>query len=91
MKFYCYILTNKNRTTLYIGYTNNLVKRIEAHKKGTGALFTKKYNVTDLVYFEDFTNIDLARKREQQLKNWHKEWKWNLIKHSNPNLKTLII
>ncbi|WP_241910438.1 GIY-YIG nuclease family protein [Pseudotamlana carrageenivorans] len=87
MKFYCYILSNKNRTTLYVGYTSDLAKRIEAHKKGIRALFTKKYNVTELVYFEEFTNIDLARNREKQLKNWHKEWKWNLIKNSNPNLK----
>ena len=91
MKYYCYILTNKNRTVLYIGYTDNLKRRIEQHKKGNGALFTKRFNVTELIYFEDFIDSSSARKREKQLKNWHKDWKWNFIKKSNPNLITLEI
>lgn len=82
-------MTNKNRTVLYIGYTNNIERRIKEHKKGNGAVFTKKYNVHDLVYFEGFDEMKIAKKREKQLKNWHKEWKWNLIKGSNPELKTL--
>ena len=91
MKYYFYILTNKNRTVLYIGYTDNLKRRIEQHKKGNGALFTKKFNVTELIYFENFIDSSSARKREKQLKNWHKDWKWNFIKKSNPNLITLEI
>ncbi|MEW4924466.1 GIY-YIG nuclease family protein [Algibacter sp. 2305UL17-15] len=90
-KFYCYILSNKNRTVLYIGYTNNLKKRITQHEKGTGALFTKKYNVIDLLYYEQFVNKKVAKSREKQLKNSHKEWKWNLVKETNPNLETLSI
>ncbi|KGL63650.1 GIY-YIG nuclease family protein [Polaribacter sp. Hel1_85] len=88
-KYYCYILSNKNRTVLYIGFTNNLILRINQHKKGVGALFTKKYNVHELVYFEEFFEMKKARKREIQLKNWKKDWKWDLIKKSNPSLKTL--
>ena len=88
-KYYCYILSNKNRTVLYVGYTDNLKRRITEHQKGKGALFTKKYNVSDLLYLEDFVESKSARKRENQLKNWHKEWKWNLIKKSNPKLKTI--
>ena len=91
MKYYFYILTNKNRTVLYIGYTDNLKRRIEQHKKGNGALFTKRFNVTELIYFENFIDSSSARKREKQLKNWHKDWKWNFIKKSNPNLITLEI
>ncbi|MDD7914155.1 GIY-YIG nuclease family protein [Polaribacter ponticola] len=91
MNYYCYILSNKNRTVLYVGYTENLSRRVSEHKKGKGALFTKKYSVCELLYFEEFEDLKDARKREKQLKNWHKEWKWNLIKKSNPNLITLEI
>ncbi len=90
-KYYGYILTNKNRTVLNIGYTNDLNRRISEHQKGKGALFTKKYNVSSLIYYEAFENISEAKSREKQLKNWHKEWKWNLIKNSNSELKTLTI
>lgn len=89
--YYCYILSNKNRTVLYIGYTENLMKRVEQHKNGTGTNFTKKYNVTQLIYVEEFMNKKEAKKREKQLKNWHKEWKWNLIKETNPLLETIEI
>jgi putative endonuclease len=87
--YYCYILTNKNRTVLYIGYTEDLNKRIEQHQNGTGTSFTKKYNVTELIYIEEFKDKKEAKKREKQLKNWHKEWKWNLIKEKNPLLETI--
>ena len=89
--YYCYILSNKNRTVLYIGYTEDLMKRVEQHKNGTGTNFTKKYNVTQLIYVEEFKNKKEAKKREKQLKNWHKEWKWNLIKETNPLLETIEI
>ena len=83
------MLSNKNRTVLYIGFTNNLKRRIKEHLKGSGSLFTKKYSVVDLIYFEVFKDEKNAKDRERQLKNWHKEWKWNLIKKGNPNLRTL--
>ena len=91
MKYYCYILSNKNRTVLYIGFTDNLERRLKQHKTGNGAYFTKKYSAFDLVYFEEYSDKKIAKERERQLKRWHKEWKWNLIKESNPNLKTLKI
>jgi len=87
--YYVYFLTNKNRTTLYIGYTDNLERRNRQHKSGSGAVFTKKYNVYDLHYFEVYEIKKLAKDREKQLKNWHKEWKWNLVIEKNPELKTL--
>jgi putative endonuclease len=91
LNYYCYILSNKNRTVIYIGYTDNLKRRIRQLKNGNGAHFTKKYNVYELIYFEEFEESLLARKREKQLKNWNKDWKWNLIKKSNPNLITIEI
>ncbi len=87
--YFCYILTNKNRTVVYIGYTEDLKQRVEQHQNGTGTNFTKKYNVTHLIYFEEFNDKKEAKKREKQLKYWHKEWKWNLIKDKNPLLETL--
>ncbi len=73
--YYCYILSKKNRTVTYIGYTDNINRRIEQHKKGQGALFTKKYNIYDLIHLEEFDSKKKAKKREAQLKNWRKEWK----------------
>ncbi len=86
---FVYILTNTYRTTFYIGVTANLTKRLAEHYEEKASKFTKKYNTKDLVYFEVFTDIEQAIAREKQLKNWHKEWKINLIKTSNPTLKTL--
>ena len=86
---YIYILTNKYRTTFYIGVTANLSKRLEEHYNETASAFTKKYNLKDLIYFETFFYKNQAIAREKQLKNWHKEWKLNLVKTKNPTLKTL--
>ncbi len=74
---------------MYIGVTNNLIRRIGEHKNGVGSVFSKKYNTTDLLYLEKFSSITDAIKREKQLKNWHSDWKWNLIKKENPNLLDL--
>lgn len=88
-KSYIYILTNAYRTTFYIGVTTNLTKRLNQHYDETASKFTKKYNLKDLIYFEEFTDVNQAILREKQLKNWHKEWKLNLIKKVDPTLKTL--
>ncbi|MUP44650.1 GIY-YIG nuclease family protein [Gramella sp. BOM4] len=86
---YVYILSNRNRTVLYIGVTGDLLRRITEHKNGNGSLFTKKYQLYDLLYFEEFSDIEQAIIREKQIKNWHKDWKWNLVKSKNPELKDL--
>ena len=91
MEFFCYILSNKNRTVLYVGKTRDLRTRLQQHKKGVGAVFTKKYNCYELLYFETFKTGSEAWQREQQLKRWHKDWKWNLIKDKNPDLKEIKI
>ncbi|NQY27945.1 MAG: GIY-YIG nuclease family protein [Flavobacteriaceae bacterium] len=86
---FIYILTNKYRTTFYIGVTNDLSKRLVEHAEDLGLVFTKKYQTIDLIYYEEFSDIKQAITREKQLKNWHKEWKLNLIKELNPTLETL--
>ena len=84
-----YILTNYNETTFYIGVTGNLKKRIWEHKNKIVEGFTKKYNTNRLVYYEMTENVESALNREKQLKRWHKQWKINLIKKSNPDFKDL--
>ena len=84
--YYVYILTNDSKT-LYVGVTNNLERRIYEHKHKLRDGFTKKYNLTKLVYFEIFNDINDAIKREKQLKNWHRQWKINLIESKNKEWK----
>ena len=91
IKGFTYILTNKNFTVIYVGATKDLKSRIDCHTNGTGAVFTQKYNATILIYFEEFDDFHDAFIREKQLKNWHNEWKWNLVKVSNPELKDLYL
>ena len=84
-----YILTNYNETTFYIGVTGNLENRIWQHKNKVVDSFSKKYNLTKLVYYELTENVETALNREKQLKRWHREWKINLIKQMNPNFDDL--
>ncbi|KKP79077.1 MAG: hypothetical protein A2271_00650 [Candidatus Moranbacteria bacterium RIFOXYA12_FULL_35_19] len=85
MKQYCvYIITNKLNKVLYIGFTGNLPKRIYEHKNKLVKGFSEKYNLTKLVYFEQTTDVYSALSREKQLKNWHRDWKINLITKNNP-------
>ncbi len=86
---YIYILSNERRSVLYIGVTSDLYKRVAEHKSGRGSVFTQKYNLKVLLYFEEFSSIDQAIAREKQLKNWHREWKWNLIRQLNPESRDL--
>ncbi len=82
-------MTNKHHTTLYVGVTNNLIRRAYEHKEKINKGFTSKYNLTKLIYFEDTTDVYQAICREKQLKNWHRQWKINLIKNTNPNFYDL--
>lgn len=86
---FVYIMSNKNRTTFYIGITNNLERRVAEHKAGAGSTFTSKYKLFDLIYFEMIPDIEQAIAREKQLKRWHRAWKINLIKSENPEMKDL--
>lgn len=87
--YYVYITSNIHRKVLYIGVTNDLHLRIQQHKTGEGSAFTSKYKCHVLLYFEEFKNINEAIAREKQLKNWHREWKINLVKSQNPELSDL--
>ena len=86
--FYVYIMGN-NRPTLYIGVTNDLIRRVYEHKRGMIEGFTKKYKLKKLLYFEVFSSIDDAIAREKQLKHWNRAWKLELIRKMNPNLRDL--
>ncbi len=83
--YYVYILANKRNGTLYIGVTNDLIKRIHEHKNNLIAGFTSKYNVHRLIYYEQFVNIEYAMQREKRLKKWNRKWKLALIEKENPN------
>lgn len=87
--YYVYVLASKRNGTLYIGATNNLVKRVYEHKNDLVEGFTKKYQVHNLVYFEPYENINEAISREKQIKKWKRYWKIKLINKTNPEWKDL--
>ena len=91
MTYYVYILTNYTNTTFYIGITNNIKRRIYEYKNKLIKGFTYKYKLTKLVYSEEYKDIIEAIRREKQLKNWHRDWKINLTKSKNKELKDLFI
>ncbi len=84
MAAYVYIMSNKKDGVLYIGVTSDLIKRVYEHKNEFVDSFTKRYKLKKMVYYEIFDDVESAIKREKQLKNWHREWKINLIQASNP-------
>lgn len=86
---YIYFLSNQHNNVLYLGVTNNLVRRIGEHKAKINKGFTYKYNCEKLVYFEKIDSITDAISREKQLKNWKREWKNELINEMNPSWKDL--
>lgn len=89
--YYVYITTNITDAVLYIGVANNLPRRIYEHKDGLVKGFSKKYKANKLVYYEVTNDINSAIAREKQLKNWHREWKMNLIRSKNPGFAELFI
>jgi len=88
-QYYVYILTNKSDKVIYIGVTNNLERRRFEHKNKLVEGFAKKYNLTKLVYYEITNDVRSTIGREKQLKNWHRDWKINLINQLNPEWKDL--
>jgi putative endonuclease len=83
--FYVYILASRIGGTLYIGVTNDLIRRVAEHKSKAAEGFTKHYDVDRLVYFECFEGIEQALHREKRLKKWPRAWKIALIEKENPN------
>jgi len=84
-----YILTNKERGTLYVGVTSDLIKRIHQHRINQVEGFSKNYQTHKLVYFELCGDMYEAIKREKQLMKWKRLWKLELIEKSNPSWKDL--
>ena len=87
--YYVYILASRRNGTLYIGVTNNLVRRVYEHKNDFIRGFTEKYSVHMLVYYEVYENIESALLHEKRLKVWHRKWKIRLIEETNPEWKDL--
>jgi len=88
-QYFIYIMTNKLNTALYAGLTNDLIRRIYEHKNKLIRGFTSKYNVTKLVYYENYNNINDAIAREKQIKGGSRKKKMDLIKKMNPEFKDL--
>src|SRR5690242_8794020 len=82
--YFVYIVASKRNGTLYIGVTNDIVRRVLEHREGSVPGFTKKYGVKMLVYFEEFGEIGAAIQRETSLKRWNRKWKLDLIEKTNP-------
>ena len=82
-KFYVYILASAKHGTLYIGVTSDLIKRVYQHKTKVMAGFTKRYGCKTLVWFEAFDDLQVARRRELQMKEWKRAWKIKLIEEDN--------
>ena len=87
--FFIYILTNRNRTTLYVGFTGNIKQRLNQHINKVFEGFTKKYNCSDLIYYEKFDNPNDGIAREKQIKKYSRIKKDALIKKINFEYKTL--
>jgi putative endonuclease len=82
--YFVYILASRINGTLYVGVTNDLLRRVSEHRDHLVEGFTKTYDVTRLVHFEAFGDIAAAIQREKQLKNWQRAWKIQLIESGNP-------
>ncbi len=88
-EYYVYILASQRNGTLYIGMTNDLLRRVKEHKEDIQEGFTKKYQVHQLVYYESTNDPTIAINREKQLKHWNRKWKLDLIESENPEWKDL--
>lgn len=88
-QYYVYFLTNKTNKVLYVGVTNNLIRRIHEHKNKSVKGFTQKYNLTKLVYYETTEDITVALEREKEIKKWRREKKNLLVHAKNPTWKDL--
>jgi putative endonuclease len=88
-EYFVYILASKRNGTLYIGMTNDLIKRVFEHKSDIIEGFTKKYSVHILVYYERFSDVYSAIAREKRLKKWKRQWKTDLIEKDNPQWRDL--
>jgi putative endonuclease len=84
MAYYVYLLASKKHGTLYLGVTNDIVRRVYEHRTKAVAGFTSRYDVDKLVWFEIHVTAEAAITREKELKKWRRDWKIRLIEESNP-------
>ncbi len=90
MKTFCvYILANRPRGTLYVGVTNDLIRRVHEHREGSIDGFTKKYRIKMLVYYEQHDTAMAAIQREKNIKHWPRAWKIDLIRSLNPDWRDI--
>ena len=87
--YWVYILTNKPRSTLYVGVTNDLVRRIYEHREALVKDFMQRYGLKMLVYFEKFDTPQAAIQREKNIKHWSRVWKLQLVEAMNPQWRDL--
>lgn len=88
--YWVYILTNESRSTLYIGMTNNIERRVFEHREGGGDSFAAKYRLRRVVYLEEFGEVKDAIGWEKVLKKWNRVWKEELIAEENPKWVDLV-
>jgi len=91
MNFYVYILASRRNGTLYVGMTDDLVRRVWEHRIGAVPGFTRKYGVKMLVWYEQHETRETAFQRERQIKRWNRAWKLQLIERFNPTWKDLAV
>ena len=89
MTYFVYLMASQKNGTLYVGVTNDLVRRVFEHKNDLVEGFTRRYGVHTLVWFESTSSIEAAIQREKQLKNWKRDWKVSLIEQFNPDWNEL--
>ena len=87
--YYVYILASKRNGTLYIGVTNDIIRRVYEHRNSLIPGFTSMHGIHGLVYYEQFDDIQYAIQREKQMKKWNRRWKIKLIEKANPDWKDL--
>jgi len=87
--YYVYIMASQRNGTLYIGVTNDLVRRVFEHRNGVVGGFTERHSVKVLVFFEVHVSIEAAIRREKALKRWNRKWKLDLIERENPTWRDL--
>ncbi len=89
MGYWVYILASGVGGTLYVGVTNDLLRRIYEHREGLVPGFTKRYGIKTLVYYEEYSDVQTALQREKNIKHWSREWKIDLIASMNPEWRDL--
>ena len=89
-KFFIYVMSNNSNSTLYVGVTNDLERRVSEHRTPDNISFTTRYNCHKLVYYEEYSSIDEAIAREKQIKSWNRVRKDRMIDSMNQERKNLM-